>query len=261
MHQQAGLAYCLDCQAGLAYCMPAPGSALPPRAALRAPLFAWDLFARQQPAAAEGCAVCSPVCLGLVCIPAASVRRWRAGPDCPGDLGCCVADEPKQSMKLFSIPTKFEKLCQEHCPTPTLQMIDDKLTVSELMTTSLIALPPVVPVRRLVDTLRMCSHQVGAVGTFVSCQQAQRALAGMVVVGGGGALGGDSVQSGHGCGATAAGCCRRVGALQQCYTAWPACLRGANISGTMPACSACSARPACSLACRRFRSPRKWIRH
>lgn len=39
------------------------------------------------------------------------------------------------------------------------QMIDDKLTVSELMTTSLIALPPVVPVRRLVDTLRMCSHQ------------------------------------------------------------------------------------------------------
>ena len=40
-------------------------------------------------------------------------------------------------------------------------MVDDKLTVSELMTTSLIALPPVVPVRRLVDTLRMCSHQVG----------------------------------------------------------------------------------------------------
>lgn len=29
------------------------------------------------------------------------------------------------------------------------------------MTTSLIALPPVVPVRRLVDTLRMCNHQVG----------------------------------------------------------------------------------------------------
>ena len=41
------------------------------------------------------------------------------------------------------------------------QMIDDKLSVSELMTTSLIALPPVVPVRRLVDTLRMCNHQVG----------------------------------------------------------------------------------------------------
>ena len=41
-------------------------------------------------------------------------------------------------------------------------MIDDKLSVSELMTTSLIALPPVVPVRRLVDTLRMCNHQVGA---------------------------------------------------------------------------------------------------
>lgn len=38
-------------------------------------------------------------------------------------------------------------------------MVDDKLSVSELMTTSLIALPPVVPVRRLVDTLRMCAHQ------------------------------------------------------------------------------------------------------
>lgn len=38
-------------------------------------------------------------------------------------------------------------------------MVNDKLAVSELMTTSLIALPPVVPVRRLVDTLRMCSHQ------------------------------------------------------------------------------------------------------
>ncbi|KAL4855536.1 Chloride channel protein A [Chlorella vulgaris] len=39
------------------------------------------------------------------------------------------------------------------------QMIDDKLSASELMTTSLIALPPVVPVRRLIDTLRMCNHQ------------------------------------------------------------------------------------------------------
>ncbi|KAI7845409.1 hypothetical protein COHA_001114 [Chlorella ohadii] len=39
------------------------------------------------------------------------------------------------------------------------KMVDDKLTVSELMTTSMIALPPVVPVRRLVDTLRMCNHQ------------------------------------------------------------------------------------------------------
>lgn len=44
-------------------------------------------------------------------------------------------------------------------PSPN-QMVDDKLTVSELMTTSMIALPPVVPVRRLVDTLRMCNHQV-----------------------------------------------------------------------------------------------------
>jgi hypothetical protein len=45
-------------------------------------------------------------------------------------------------------------------PVTRKQMIDDKLSASELMTTSLIALPPVVPVRRLIDTLRMCNHQV-----------------------------------------------------------------------------------------------------
>ena len=47
-------------------------------------------------------------------------------------------------------------------------MVDDKLTVSELMTTSMIALPPVVPVRRLVDTLRMCNHQVGTIACFAA---------------------------------------------------------------------------------------------
>lgn len=39
------------------------------------------------------------------------------------------------------------------------QMIDDKLTVAELASTSIVALPPVVRLRDLIDTLRSCSHQ------------------------------------------------------------------------------------------------------
>ncbi|KAK9816592.1 hypothetical protein WJX72_002361 [[Myrmecia] bisecta] len=39
------------------------------------------------------------------------------------------------------------------------KMIADKLTVSELMTMAVVALPPVVKVRQLVETLRCCSHQ------------------------------------------------------------------------------------------------------
>ena len=53
-----------------------------------------------------------------------------------------------------------------------MQLVDDKLSVSELMTTSLIALPPVVPVRRVVDVLRMCAHQA-----FPVTPQVDRALA------------------------------------------------------------------------------------
>ena len=37
-------------------------------------------------------------------------------------------------------------------------MVADKLTVGELMCTSLVALPPVVPLRQLVATLRGCRH-------------------------------------------------------------------------------------------------------
>ena len=38
------------------------------------------------------------------------------------------------------------------------QMVADKLTVGQLMTTNLLALPPLVPVRQLISTLRAASH-------------------------------------------------------------------------------------------------------
>ena len=38
-------------------------------------------------------------------------------------------------------------------------MVNDKLTVSELATTALVALPPVVPLAELADTLRACRYQ------------------------------------------------------------------------------------------------------
>ena len=38
------------------------------------------------------------------------------------------------------------------------QMVADKLTVGQLMTTQLLALPPIVPVRQLVSTLRSAAH-------------------------------------------------------------------------------------------------------
>ena len=37
-------------------------------------------------------------------------------------------------------------------------MVADKLTAGELMCTSLVALPPVVPLRQLTATLRGCRH-------------------------------------------------------------------------------------------------------
>ncbi len=39
------------------------------------------------------------------------------------------------------------------------RMVNDKLTVSELASTALMALPPVVPLAELADTLRACRYQ------------------------------------------------------------------------------------------------------
>ena len=38
-------------------------------------------------------------------------------------------------------------------------MVNDKLAVAELAATALVALPPLVPLRELADTLRACRHQ------------------------------------------------------------------------------------------------------
>ncbi len=38
-------------------------------------------------------------------------------------------------------------------------MVNDKLSVSELATTALVALPPVVPLAELAETLRACRFQ------------------------------------------------------------------------------------------------------
>lgn len=47
------------------------------------------------------------------------------------------------------------------------QMVADKLTVGQLMTTSLLALPPLVPVQHLVATLRASTHHSFPVTTEV----------------------------------------------------------------------------------------------
>jgi len=39
------------------------------------------------------------------------------------------------------------------------RMVNDKLTVSELATTALVALPPVVPIAELAEALRSCRYQ------------------------------------------------------------------------------------------------------
>ncbi len=37
-------------------------------------------------------------------------------------------------------------------------MVNDKLTVSELASTALVALPPIVLIRQLAETMRSCRH-------------------------------------------------------------------------------------------------------
>lgn len=50
-------------------------------------------------------------------------------------------------------------LQMENGQEPHQRMVNDKLTASELATTALVALPPLVPIREVVDTLRSCRHQ------------------------------------------------------------------------------------------------------
>lgn len=41
---------------------------------------------------------------------------------------------------------------------PRQRMVNDKLTVSEVATTALVALPPIILIRQLVEVLRSCRH-------------------------------------------------------------------------------------------------------
>ncbi|KAK9808763.1 hypothetical protein WJX72_003174 [[Myrmecia] bisecta] len=57
-------------------------------------------------------------------------------------------------IKIRGAPVLLEASLESH-----QRMVADKLTVSELATTQLVAVPPVMPVRELVETLQRCGHQ------------------------------------------------------------------------------------------------------
>ncbi|CAK0770655.1 hypothetical protein CVIRNUC_003789 [Coccomyxa viridis] len=57
-------------------------------------------------------------------------------------------------MKIRGAP-----VLDEPALSPHQKMIADKLAVSELMSMAVVALPPIVKVRQVVETLRCCSHQ------------------------------------------------------------------------------------------------------
>ena len=59
-------------------------------------------------------------------------------------------------VKLRGAPVLDEAALDAH-----QKMIADKLSVAELMTAGVTALPPLLPVAHLLEVLRSCSHQVG----------------------------------------------------------------------------------------------------
>eukprot|EP00891_Asterochloris_glomerata_P005649 jgi/Astpho2/5649/gw1.00079.232.1_t len=61
-------------------------------------------------------------------------------------------------VKMRGAPVLEEPALSSH-----QKMIADKLTVSELMTMAVVAMPPIVKMKQLVETLRCCSHQAFAV--------------------------------------------------------------------------------------------------
>ncbi len=60
-------------------------------------------------------------------------------------------------IKLRGAPVLDEAALDAH-----QKMIADKLSVAELMTVGVTALPPLLPVAQLLEVLRSCSHQVGS---------------------------------------------------------------------------------------------------
>ena len=83
---------------------------------------------------------------------------------------CCTTtfvvctDCRNDDMTFLPCQTIVGRLQWVCCPQPEADMqlrqalVADKLTAGELMCTSLVALPPVVPLRALLATLRGCRH-------------------------------------------------------------------------------------------------------
>lgn len=65
-------------------------------------------------------------------------------------------------IKLRGAPVLDEAALDAH-----QKMIADKLSVAELMTEGVTALPPLVPVAHLIEVLRSCNHQVSHVGATI----------------------------------------------------------------------------------------------
>ncbi|KAK9790124.1 hypothetical protein WJX73_008199 [Symbiochloris irregularis] len=70
-----------------------------------------------------------------------------------------VGDWFGMGMDDTHIKMRGAPVLDEPALSPHSKMIADKLTVSELMSMAIVALPPVVRVRQLVETLRCCGHQ------------------------------------------------------------------------------------------------------
>ncbi|KAK9901698.1 hypothetical protein WJX75_008976 [Coccomyxa subellipsoidea] len=70
-----------------------------------------------------------------------------------------VGDQFGMGMDDTHMKIRGAPVLDEPALSPHQKMIADKLAVSELMSMAVVALPPVVKVRQVVETLRCCSHQ------------------------------------------------------------------------------------------------------
>ena len=74
-------------------------------------------------------------------------------------LACTECKCPSRCIIIVQIKTLPPCAQMESGQEAHQRMVNDKLAVAELAATALVALPPVVPLRELVDTLRACRHQ------------------------------------------------------------------------------------------------------
>ncbi len=100
---------------------------------------------RNEPAEGSGLSETVSATDSRCTVPAQIVDRFGVGID-------------DTHIKLRGAPVLDEAALDSH-----QRMIADKLSVSELMSPGVTALPPLVPVAQLIETLRSCSHQASAV--------------------------------------------------------------------------------------------------